>query len=147
MDSLFRVFVLKEIHGWDHETALVEYLDSHPELCKQLEFEAVPNQSTLWRSWHERFTADLRETIKTAAQTILITAQNEGVTVPRHPERKPPQRENEGRESDPDDRAVLERAEQIIDHVSRIVFPVFSLDRGEGCEIHENAYWGLQTYL
>jgi len=22
-----------------------------------------------------------------------------------------------------------------------------SLDRGEGCEIHENAYWGLQTYL
>jgi hypothetical protein len=41
----------------------------------------------------------------------------------------------------------LERAEQIIDHVSRIVFPVFSLDRGEGCEIHENAYWGLQTYL
>ena len=147
MDSLFRVFVLKEIHGWNHETALVEYLDSHPELCKQLEFEAVPNQSTLWRSWHERFTADLRETIETAAQTILITAQNEGVTVPRHPERKPPQRENEGRESDPDDRAVLERAEQIIDHVSRIVSPVFSLDRGEGCEIHENAYWGLQTYL
>ena len=147
MDTLFRIFVLKEIHGWNHETALVEYLDSHPELCKQFEFEAVPNQSTLWRSWHERFTADLRETIETAAQTILITAQNEGVTVPRHPERKPPQRENEGRESDPDDRAVLERAEQIIDHVSRIVFPVFSLDRGEGCEIHENAYWGLQTYL
>ncbi len=21
------------------------------------------------------------------------------------------------------------------------------MDRGEGCEIHENAYWGLQTYL
>jgi IS4 transposase len=27
------------------------------------------------------------------------------------------------------------------------VFPVFSLNRGEGCEIPENAYWGLQTYL
>jgi len=27
------------------------------------------------------------------------------------------------------------------------VFPAFSLDRGEGCEIPENAYWGLQTYL
>jgi hypothetical protein len=74
MDTLFRVFVLKEIHGWNHETALIEYLDSHPELCKQFEFEAVPNQSTLWRSWHERFTADLRETVETAAQTILITA-------------------------------------------------------------------------
>ena len=89
----------------------------------------------------------MRETVETAAQTILITAQNEGVAVPRHPERRPPQREDDGRESDPDDRTALEQAEQIIDHVSRLVFPVFSLDRSEGCEIHENAYWGLQTYL
>jgi hypothetical protein len=106
----FQIFVLKEIYGWNHETALVEYLDSHPELCKQFEFEAVPNQSTLWRSWHQRFTADLRETVETAAQTVLITAQNEGVTVPRHPGRSSPQREDDGRESDPDNRAVLERA-------------------------------------
>ena len=27
MDTLFRVFVLKELHGWEHETALLEYLD------------------------------------------------------------------------------------------------------------------------
>ncbi|EMA24862.1 transposase [Haloarcula marismortui] len=147
MDTLFRIFVLKESHGWNHETALVEYLDSHPELCKQFEFETVPNQSTLWRSWHERFTADLRETVGTAAQTVLITAQSEGVTVPRPPERRSPQREDDGRGSDSDDQTILERAEQIIDHVSRIIFPVFSLDRCEGCEIHENAYWGLQTYL
>jgi hypothetical protein len=40
----------------------------------------------------------------------------------------------------------LKQAEKITDHVSRVVFPAFSLDRGEGCEIHENAYWGLQTY-
>ncbi len=33
MDTLFRVFVLKELHGWEHETALYEYLESHPELC------------------------------------------------------------------------------------------------------------------
>lgn len=38
-------------------------------------------------------------------------------------------------------------AEKFTDHVSRVVFPAFSLDRGDGCEIHENAYWGLQTYL
>ena len=35
----------------------------------------------------------------------------------------------------------------VTDHVSRVVFPAFSLERGEGCEIHENAYWELQTYL
>jgi IS4 transposase len=27
------------------------------------------------------------------------------------------------------------------------VYPAFSLDRGSGCEIHENAFWSLQTYL
>lgn len=87
MVTLFRVFVLKELHGWDHETALVDYLDHCPELCEQLDFEAIPDQSTLWRSWHERFTADLRETVERGARTILIKAQNAGVTVPREPER------------------------------------------------------------
>ncbi len=35
----------------------------------------------------------------------------------------------------------------VADHVSRVVFPAFSLTRGESCEIHENAYWDLQTFL
>jgi hypothetical protein len=39
----------------------------------------------------------------------------------------------------------LEQAEKVTDHVSRVVFPAFSLDCGYGCEIHENAYWDLQT--
>ena len=46
-----------------------------------------------------------------------------------------------------DGRAVLGCAEGITDHVSRIVYPGFCLNRGEGCEIHENAFWDLQTYL
>jgi IS4 transposase len=32
-------------------------------------------------------------------------------------------------------------------HTRVIFIPAFSLDRGEGCEIHENAFWALQTYL
>ncbi|MBP1955933.1 hypothetical protein J2752_002864, partial [Halarchaeum rubridurum] len=48
------MFVLKELHGWTHETPLVEYLDSHPELCERLELGTAPDQSTLWRTWHER---------------------------------------------------------------------------------------------
>jgi hypothetical protein len=71
MDTLFRVFVLKECHGWSHETALVEYLCHRPELCKQLNLGTVPDQSTLWRSWHQRFTPELRETVQSPARTIL----------------------------------------------------------------------------
>jgi len=147
MVTLFRVFLLKELHGWDHETALVEYLDSHPALCERLELGTVPNQSTLWRSWNERFTRDLREAVQKAARTILIKAENAGVAVPREPERSLPTRGDDAGESDPVDRAILDNAETITEHISRVVFPAFSLDRGDGCEIHENAYWDLQTYL
>ncbi len=147
MEALSRVFLLKEIHGFDHETTLVEYLECRPDLVDQLGLEAIPDQSTLWRSWHDRFTAELRETVLTGARTILIKADNEGVSVPREPERHTQQQNNRGKQDFPDDRTVLEQAGRITDHVSRVVFPAFSLDRGEGCEISENAYWGLQTYL
>jgi len=147
MATLFRVFVLKELHGWEHETALLKYLNSHPALCEGLELGTVPNQSTLWRSWHKRFTDELRETVQKAARTILIKAQNADVAVPREPEQHLPSRVGETDQPDPGERAFLDKAETITEHVSRVVFPPFSLDRGEGCEIHENAYWGLQTYL
>jgi len=102
METLFRLFLLKELYGWNHETALVEYLTHHPDFCEQIGLESVPNQSTLWRSWHHRFTADLRDTVETAAQTILIKAQNAGVTVPRKPERQNHRHGAESTDSDPD---------------------------------------------
>jgi hypothetical protein len=147
METLFHLFLLKELYGWDHETSLVEYLTQHPNLCKQIGLESVPNQSTLWRSWHHRFTAELQATVETAARTILIKAQNAGVTVPRKPERQSRRHGDEQGESAPDDQIVLEQAETVTEQVSRVAFPVFSLDRGEGYEIHEDAYWDLQTYL
>jgi len=147
MQQLFRASLLKEVYGWGHETALVEYLRQHSEIRRSLGFASVPDQSTLWRSWNKRFSADLRETIERTARTILVKAQNAGVAVPRAPERKLQYHDDVSGETDPDDQTVLEEAAKISDHVSRVVFPAFSLDRGEGCEIHENAYWGLQTYL
>ncbi len=50
MDTLFCVFVLKECHGWNHETVLIEYLECRPALCEQLDLERVPNQSKLRRN-------------------------------------------------------------------------------------------------
>ncbi len=107
----------------------------------------VPDQSTLWRSWHQRFTTDLCETVETAARTILINAQNAGVDVPREPERTLPPLDDDAGETGPDDQTILQEAKKVTDHVSRVVFPAFSLDRVDGCEIHENAYWDFQTYL
>lgn len=138
MDTLFRVFVLKELHGWDHETALLEYLDSYSDLCERLELGTVPNQSTLWRTWNERFTDELRETVQKAARAILIKAQNADVAVPREPERSLPDRGDAAAESDPNDQAILDKVGTITKHVNRVVFPEFSLNRGEDWEIYES---------
>lgn len=135
------------MYGWDHETALVEYLRQHSETRRSLGFDSVPDQSTLWRSWNKRFSSDLRETVERIARTILINAQNAGVAVPRDPERNLQYYDDESGESDPDGKTVLEETAKVTDHVSRVVFPAFSLDRNNGCEIHENAYWDLQTHL
>lgn len=97
MAQLFRVFLLKELHGWTHETALIEYLERCPVLTKRLGFDSLPDQSTLWRSWHKRFTVGLRETVETAARTILIKTQNAGVAVPREPNRKLQHQDNDTR--------------------------------------------------
>ena len=147
MGTLFRIFVLKECHGWSHEPALVKYFYHRPELCKQLNLGTVLDQSTLWRSWHQRFSPELRETVQSAARTILIKEQNADVSVPREPERSLLPRSDDVNESDPNNRDFLDKTGTIAEYVSRVVFPAFSLERGDGCEIHENAYWSLQTYL
>jgi len=85
------------------------------------------DQSTLWRSWNKRFSADFREAVERTARTILINAQNAGVAISRDPERKLQYHNDESSATDPDEQTVLEEAAKITDHVSRVVFPAFSL--------------------
>ncbi len=146
MVLLMRLFLLKELHGWNHETALVEYLQQRPSLCHRLNVESIPDQSTLWRSWKYRFTTDLKDMMKTAAKTILIKADRAGITIPREPPDTQTRHESD-KEPTLDGRTVFDQVQKITEHIGQIVYPGFSLDRGEGCEIHEHAFWDLQTYL
>jgi Transposase domain (DUF772). len=146
LEQLFRAFLIQELHGWGHETALVTYLQHRPSLCRDVGFTSVPDQSTLWRSWHQRFTEDLRETVEAAARTILIHADNAGLSIPRQPEDRPRQPTGDDNPS-PDDQTIADCASKITEQVAQIVTPAFTLNRGEGCEIHENAFWEMQTYL
>ena len=41
MEQLIQVFLLKELHRWTHETALISYLEQRPVLCRQLGFETI----------------------------------------------------------------------------------------------------------
>ena len=72
---------------------------------------------------------------------------NADASVPCEPERSLLPRSDDANESDPNNRDILDKTGTITEHVNRVVFPAFSLERGDGCEIHENTYWSLQTYL
>lgn len=102
----------------------------------------------MWRSWNKRFTTDLCGTVETAARSILIKTQNAnvGVDVPRESERNVRYQDEDAEDATPDDQTILSGAERVTEHINRVVFPAFSL-RGEGREIHKNAYWDLQTYF
>ena len=69
-----RASLLKEINGWD-ETALHDHLRAHPSLRQNLGFESLPNQSTLWRAWNERFSGALRDAVQECADAIVGTSQ------------------------------------------------------------------------
>lgn len=81
-------------------------------LCRRFGLETIPDQSTLWRSWHYRFTADLRETVEKAARTILIRANRADVSVPRE---LPSTLDSQGTEEDAqlDDQTILNRGATI----------------------------------
>lgn len=147
MDELFRAFLLKALHGWDHETALVEYLHQCPSLGEHFGFETLPDQSTLWRTWHQRFTTELQETIQKAARTILVKAEMAGVDVPRSPPRKLDRPDEDGKDTALDHQEVLSKADGVTEEIQRVAYPSFSLERGESQEIHTNSFWDLQTYL
>lgn len=113
-----------------------------------MDFQTIPDQSTLWRTWQYRFTNDLREFVATAARTILVNAETAGVAVPREPERTLPRRgRDDTDDASAEERTPLEWTSELTDHVAQFTRSAFSLDRGRGCEIHENAFWDLQTYL
>ncbi|MDG5821819.1 hypothetical protein QA609_23885 [Natronococcus sp. A-GB7] len=69
-------------YGWDHETALLKHLKNRPAIRQQLGFKTLPDQSTLWRTWHCRFSSDLQETIQKSARLLLTNANREAATFP-----------------------------------------------------------------
>lgn len=74
MAILVRAFLIEEINGWD-DTALHDYLRANPSLQQELGFETLPNQSTFWRVWNHRFSAELRDTVQECAATIVRAAR------------------------------------------------------------------------
>lgn len=52
---MFRAFLVKELHGWQHDTDLKRHLEETDGLVEALGFDVIPNQSTLCRTWNHQF--------------------------------------------------------------------------------------------
>lgn len=146
---MVRALMLMDLHGWGHETAFMEYLDERPDLVEALGFETIPDQSTLWRSRHERFSDELLRSIRECVASIRVLAGENGVSVPVSkssslPDELPPLKESD---DEPSQREILQRADELTAEAQRRIFPTFSLDRAEQASIPEDAFWELQTYL
>ncbi|WP_256684890.1 transposase [Halococcus qingdaonensis] len=144
MALLVRACLLKEVNSWD-ETALHDHLRAHPSLRRQLGFETLPNQSTFWRAWNERFSEDLRDAVQACADAIVMAARTCGVPLPDRIGSDDP--DGSDVDSRPEHQLVAERTDEVWQQSKPFVTDAFALDRGQNWEIHENAFWEQHAYM
>ena len=144
MALLVRACLLKEINGWD-ETALHDRLQAYPSLRRQLGFETLPNQSTFWRAWNERFSVDLRDAVRECADAIVTAARVYEVPLPDRIGSAEP--DGSDADSRPEHQLVAEKTDGVWQQAKPFVTDAFALDRGPNWEIHENAFWEQHAYM
>jgi putative transposase len=139
-----RATLLMEINGWD-ETALHDHLRAHPSLRQALGFESLPNQSTFWRAWNERFSAHLRDAVQEGADAIVRAARTCELSLPDRIEtHEPTESDSDNR---PEHQLVAEKTDEVWQQAKPFVTDAFALDRGPNWEIHENAFWEQHAYM
>jgi putative transposase len=139
-----RAGLLTEINSWD-ETALYDYLRAHPSLRQNLGFEMLPNQSTFWRAWNERFSEELRDAVQECADAIVRAARACGVPLP---DRIGTDRADESGANDlPEHQLVAGKTDEVWQQAKPFVTDAFALDRGPNWQIHENAFWEQHAYM
>jgi putative transposase len=144
MAKLVRAFIIEEINGWD-ETALHDHLRVNPSLCRNLGFESLPNQSTFWRAWNERFSAELRGTVQQCADSIITAARACDVSLPERVTID----ETDKVQTDelPKHQLVAQKTDEVWQQAKPFVCDAFALSRGQNWEIHENAFWEQHAYM
>jgi IS4 transposase len=149
---MVRALMLMDLHGWQHETAVVQYLEKHPDLVDTLGFEQRPDQATLWRARHERFSDEFLDAIEDCARNIRLLADENRVTVPprqtdRMAKTTEPRPYEHPVDNEPSQREIIQRANELTKQAQRRIFPAFTFDRSKQASIPEDAFWELQTYL
>ena len=101
-----------------------------------MRFEEVPGQSTLWRAWNDRFTDELRDSCRRAAQRIVEVARENGIPAPDtvfQPEKKQDVEERSER------RLIADKIKKVWQQAKPFLIDSFHLKRGQNAQIPEAA--------
>lgn len=133
-----RAVLIEESNGRD-DTALHDYLRANPSLHRGLGFETLPDQSTFWRVWNERFSAELRDTVQECADSIVTAARACGISLP---ERVTIGEVDETQSADcPEHQLLVEKTDEMWQQAEPFVADTFAPKRGSNRQIHENVFW------
>ena len=144
MALLVRAFLLAEINDWD-ETPLQRYLRHNPSLRRGLGFETLPDQSTLWRGWNQRFSEELRNAVQECAHSIVTAARAYDLSLP---ERVTSGEADESQtDNSPKHQLIAEKTDEVWQQTKPYVCDAFALERGRNWQIHENAFWEQHAYM
>jgi hypothetical protein len=147
---MVRALIFMDLHGWAHRTAFVRYLDEQPDLVDALGFDTVPDQTTLWRARHERFSDDLIDAIGKCATNIRLLAGENRVSVPPRKtdhtaESDTPRPWEQPADDEPTQCEIIQRADELTAQAQQRIFPAFTFDRAEQASIPEDAFRELQS--
>lgn len=139
--------MLKHVLGLSSDAALHRRLRTDPYLLGRLGFNAIPDQSTLWRAQHRRFTDNLLAAVRNAARELADVARDHGLDAPGPTDHSDDEGDADHRDGRLADQSpVVERAQDAVDHAREYAFPHFSLDRTDNSCIPESAFWALQSF-
>jgi len=143
-----RAHILRCVKGWRHETALYRYFCEQPVVATQLGFDGIPDQSTLYRAWHKRFSDKVREDIHDAAEIVVEYARDHGLPVPDEAF-TPPEVEEDADSITTQSKRELTRetATEVWQQAKPFVTDCFELDRAENTTIPETAFWEQHAFM
>jgi putative transposase len=144
-DAIFRAHVLRLVKGWKHEKALHTYLKKRPFLVADLGFDSIPNQSTLWRAWEDRFTDEVKEAIRITAEIAVEHARKHDAPAP-DPDFLP-EMDIDDDDDETAEALARDKARQVWRQAKPFVTDCFELDRADNASIPEGAWWEQHAYM
>ena len=144
-----RLHLIRLYHNLNHETALCRYLDTNPSLRDVLDVDSCPDQSTLYTTWHERFTEQFRQELRNTIEEVLRAAEIHRVETADRIATADDDRADQDEELSASSKRkqAREMTKDIWQTAKPLVGPVVDFDRPDDTQIHDNAFLELHTFL